>query len=307
MCDKILDFTAIQRILPHRYPALLVDRAVIENQNRCVGIKNLSINEEFFQGHFPGHPIFPGVLQVEAMGQVAEIAVGAKLAPKANERVYIKSVSGVKFRRPNNPGDRMLIEVDVNDIENREASVKAVTKNQAGVTCQAKLVMAVQEKTTPSAMPLPYGEFDKTEDSLMDVNEIMSLIPHRYPFLLVDYIVKCEDETVTAVKNVTGNEPFCQGHLPGYPVLPGAIQSEIVAQAGCVLMLSQEHNKGKIAYFMSIIKAEYIHPIVPGDQLVIEVTLPSGGSTKFGKGIGTIRVDGRVVSKTEMSFALIDP
>ncbi|OGV37466.1 MAG: hypothetical protein A2X48_18760 [Lentisphaerae bacterium GWF2_49_21] len=139
----------------------------------------------------------------------------------------------------------------------------------------------------------------------MDVMKIMSIIPHRYPFLLVDYIVSVNGPHVIAIKNVTGNEPFFHGHSPDYSVLPGAVQAEIIAQSGCVMVLSKPENKGKIAYFMAIDNAEYFHPVTPGDQLRIEVDVPEG-SSRFGRGEGFIYVEDKLVSKSEITFGVID-
>lgn len=306
MESKVLDIMAIKEILPYRYPMLLVDRVKFESEDKVIGLKNLSLNEEFFQGHFPNHPIFPGVLQVEAMEQVAELAVKERLAPTSDQDLYMKSLSRVKFRKPNNPGDRMIINVEVKKIENGEAEVSASTTNKSGVTCQANMVLALRPKTRPSSIPEEFTECDKSSEIKMDINGIMGLIPHRYPFLLVDYIVSAEGENVVAIKNVTYNEPYFQGYKKGYPVMPGAIQSEIIAQAGCVLMLSREENKGKIAYFMSIDRAVFHHPVFPGDQLILEVVLPVGTS-RFGQGKGHIRVGDTIVSETDMKFALVEP
>ena len=100
-------------VLPHRYPFLMVDRIVsFEGDNKCVGAKSVSINEPFFQGHFPGHPVMPGVLQVEAMAQVASILL-RKQYPVLNGIGYFMSADDVKFRKPVVPGDMLLIEAEL--------------------------------------------------------------------------------------------------------------------------------------------------------------------------------------------------
>jgi len=140
----------------------------------------------------------------------------------------------------------------------------------------------------------------------MDVNKVMSVIPHRYPFLFVDYIHSSEGSHVTAVKNMTCAEPLFRRYKDGFMVLANSMQPEIVAQAGCVYMLSNEASKGKIAYFMAIEKSEFLHPVFPGDQLVCEVEIPDNKS-RFGKGEGFIKVEDKIVSKTTMTFAIVDP
>ena len=116
----------------------------------------------------------------------------------------------------------------------------------------------------------------------MDVNEIMELLPHRYPFLFVDKVTYLEPEKkIIAVKNVTMNEPFFQGHFPGAPVMPGVLIIEAMAQTGGILLLKSSGKKvdqDKLVYFMSIDKAKFRNPVVPGDQLRFEVTVLRAGS-----------------------------
>ncbi len=305
MIGKTICSERVKEILPYRYPMLLLDRIHFESENVIVGLKNVTFNEEFFQGHFPGHPIMPGVLQVEAMQQVAEIAVKDRLNPGNDGEIYVKSLRKVKFRKPAVPGDRLMIRVEVKKISSTEAEVYAENKSNSGVTCQASLTLAVRSREYSCTMPA-FNTSDKGNEIFMDVNKIMSIIPHRYPFLLVDYIISFEGSHVTAVKNTSINEPIFHGYSPDYAVLPGAIQSEIIAQSGCVAKLSRPENKGKIAYFMSIDESEYYHPVFPGDQLKIEVELPEGNS-RFGRGEGFITVEDKTISKTVMTFAVVDP
>jgi len=108
-----MDVNAIMKILPHRFPFLLVDRIVeLEHGKRCVGIKNVSINEPFFPGHFPGHPVMPGVLIVEAMAQVAGIMAYLASDDETKKKVsYFMAIDSAKFRKPVLPGDQLRIEI----------------------------------------------------------------------------------------------------------------------------------------------------------------------------------------------------
>lgn len=140
----------------------------------------------------------------------------------------------------------------------------------------------------------------------MDINEIMQVIPHRYPFLLVDRILELEPgKKAVGIKNVSGNEPFFQGHFPGYPVMPGVLIIEALAQAGAVAVLSMPEMENKLALFAGIDGARFRRQVVPGDQLRLEVEI-----LKFkgplGKGRGVATVDGKLAAEAELVFALQD-
>jgi len=112
--EALLDITQIEAILPHRYPFLLVDRIIeYEPGKRVVGIKNVSINEPFFQGHFPGAPVMPGVLIVESMAQTAGVLMLASLPDRQSKLVFFTGIDGAKFRKPVIPGDQLRLELDV--------------------------------------------------------------------------------------------------------------------------------------------------------------------------------------------------
>lgn len=138
----------------------------------------------------------------------------------------------------------------------------------------------------------------------MDIQEIKNTIPHRYPFLLVDKVTDMEEgKRVTAIKNVTANEPFFQGHFPDYPVMPGVLIVEALAQTGAIAVLGIEENKGKIGFLAGIDKCRFKHQVKPGDQLELNVEIIRVKGP-IGKGKGTATVNGKVACEAEITFAI---
>lgn len=140
--------------------------------------------------------------------------------------------------------------------------------------------------------------------SVMNIQQIKEIIPHRYPMLLIDRIEELEaGQKVVAKKNVTINEPFFQGHFPHEPVMPGVLIVEAMAQAGAVALLSLPDFKGKTAYFGGIDKAKFRQKVTPGDTLMLEVEiLKVRANAGMGKGIA--RVDGKKVAEAELTFMI---
>ncbi|WP_124728465.1 3-hydroxyacyl-ACP dehydratase FabZ [Staphylospora marina] len=138
----------------------------------------------------------------------------------------------------------------------------------------------------------------------MDVVKIQEIIPHRYPFLLVDRIVEMEPgKRAVGLKNVTINEPFFQGHFPRYPVMPGVLIIEALAQVGAVAVLGMEENRGKLAFFAGIDKVRFRDQVKPGDVLTLEVEMTRVRGS-IGKGRGVARVGEKIVAEGELMFAL---
>lgn len=137
----------------------------------------------------------------------------------------------------------------------------------------------------------------------LTVTDILKILPHRYPFALVDRIIGFEkgDETIVGIKNLTFNELFFQGHFPDNPVMPGVLQLEAMAQVAGVLLNSRDGQEGKVAFFMSINNAKFRRPVIPGDQLRMEVTVErmrSRMASVKAKGF----VDGELVSEADLMF-----
>ncbi len=140
---------------------------------------------------------------------------------------------------------------------------------------------------------------------MIDIETIQKILPHRYPLLLVDRILSTGENSVVGIKNVTTNEPFFQGHFPGHPVMPGVLIIESMAQVAGVFILSKLKREGFIPFFLGIDAARFRKPVVPGDQLVTEITILQA-RPKICKVKAVGKVDGNVVAEGELLFAVTD-
>jgi len=142
-----IGITEILRILPHRYPFLLVDRILeVEKGKRIVGIKNVTYNEEFFQGHFPGNPVMPGVLILEAMAQVAAIGLFGVVPDHEKKLLYLSGVDRCKFRRPVLPGDQLRIEAEIVQLRSRACRCKAAATVGGALCAEAELLSTLVDR-----------------------------------------------------------------------------------------------------------------------------------------------------------------
>ncbi|MEI8176661.1 MAG: 3-hydroxyacyl-ACP dehydratase FabZ [Candidatus Omnitrophota bacterium] len=145
----------------------------------------------------------------------------------------------------------------------------------------------------------------KVSGGELDINVIKRILPHRYPFLLVDRILTIDGMHIVGIKNVSANEEFFQGHFPGRPIMPGVLVIEAMAQVAGVLMLAKDENFGKLAYFTGINNVRFRKTVVPGDQLVFDVQIVRVRS-RLGQAKGQAKVDGVVVCEADLMFALVD-
>lgn len=174
------------------------------------------------------------------------------------------------------------------------------------LTQMNKPIRAAQAFGPPPAEPAGNGaakEISTTKQIVMNTEQIMQLLPHRYPMMMIDCITKLEETRIEAIKNVTVNEPYFQGHFPGHPIMPGVLQLEAMAQAAGLLMMKFAGTGRQLAYFMAAEDVKWRKPVLPGDVLVIEIELMKTRG-KICKAKGVCKVDGEVVSEAQVTFML---
>jgi UDP-3-O-[3-hydroxymyristoyl] N-acetylglucosamine deacetylase/3-hydroxyacyl-[acyl-carrier-protein] dehydratase len=199
----------------------------------------------------------------------------------------------------------------VGDITLLGAPLKAhIVATRPGHAINAELTKALaakleERKKGPKKKPRP--AMVMPGETALDIRRILDTLPHRYPFIMVDRVVEfVGDDALVAIKNVSINEPFFQGHFPGNPVMPGVLQLEAMAQAAGVLMLRRGSVEGKTTLFMSADKVKFRKPVRPGDQLIINAKLLKARGLKLASAEVTCTVDGQVVSSAELMFAIVD-
>lgn len=192
------------------------------------------------------------------------------------------------------------------DISLLGAAIKGkIIAIKSGHSLNLKLLQKIQQqKIKYDAGSISCGYIPKDGEPI-DAAAIMKILPHRYPFLLVDKIISLEKgKRAVGIKNITVNEHFFVGHFPGKPVMPGVLIIEAMAQVGGVMMLSPEENRGKLAFFMAANEVKFRKPVLPGDQLMIEVMVGKIKS-RTGKVFAKAYVEGKVVTEGELMFALV--
>jgi UDP-3-O-[3-hydroxymyristoyl] N-acetylglucosamine deacetylase / 3-hydroxyacyl-[acyl-carrier-protein] dehydratase len=179
----------------------------------------------------------------------------------------------------------------------------------ANIKLAQKIKKFVLEKGTVAPVPArrkPVNLDVTDKNKILDINDIQKVLPHRYPFLFVDKIIIVEEEKkAVGIKNLTVNEDFFNGHFPGHPIMPGVLIIEAMAQTSCFLVLRKPELSNKLAYFMLIEGAKFRRPVLPGDQLKLEVELVKAKS-KTGTVQGKAFVDETLVAEAEFTFSLVD-
>ena len=186
-----------------------------------------------------------------------------------------------------------------------------IVATRPGHAVNAELTKILFEKYTAwqkggkkAAKPAP-TKAEIAAETTLDIRRVLDTLPHRYPFVMLDRVVELTEDTLTAIKNITFNEPFFQGHYPGNPVMPGVLQVEAMAQAAGILMIRRSTMEGKTALFMSCDKVKWRKPVRPGDQLLVKVKLTKVRGT-IACAEGECSVNGQAVCSGDLMFMTVD-
>jgi 3-hydroxymyristoyl/3-hydroxydecanoyl-(acyl carrier protein) dehydratase len=305
---NIIGYDKVVEQVPEGPPLLMLDRVELDEDGVSArASKACSIGEAFFQGHFPNQPILPGVLQIAAMTQLSSLLL-MKGESRPDLVPWLANVKRVKFRKPVNPGDLMVVESTITEDQgNGKLVFQTATRVGDDVCCSGHLTMARAKRAELVGQLKPLVSaihaFDLPDDvPTADAAAILDMIPHRFPFMFVDKVMLPERERAIGIKNISGNEWFFRHAV--VPVLPLCFQLEIAAQIACASTLSLPENKDKLGFFMSIDEGEYLYPVTPGDQLVFDVRPKPRG--RFGIAEAEGYVGERLVSRGIVKFAIVD-
>jgi len=251
------------------------------------------INEENFIREIAPSRTFGFVREVEKLKEKKLVQGGSlKNAVLIDDKGVINK-EGLRF--PNEPVRHKIMDL-IGDLYLLGRPIKAhVIAVKAGHLFHVRLAQKLEEI------------IEKKEDKgfCLNIRDIERILPHRYPFLLVDKILSLSDDEIVGVKNITVNEPFFSGHFPGHPVVPAALIIEAMAQVAGVYLLNKSENQGKLAYFAGIDKARFRRPVVPGDQLITKVKILTF-KKKTGKVEAVGTVNEKIVAQANFLFSLVE-
>lgn len=250
-----------------------------------------SINEKTFTQEIAPSRTFGFMEEVESLRERGLIQGGSLENAVVIDEKGIINKEGLRF--PNEPVRHKILDL-IGDLYLLGGPIQAhIIAVKSGHSFNVRLIQKLGRKLM------------SRKKGLLNIDDIERILPHRYPFLLVDRILELGDKEIVGIKNITINEPYFAGHFPGHPVVPAALIIETMAQVAGAYLLSKSENQGKLAYFAGIDKARFRKPVVPGDQLITRVKILNL-RRNVGKAHATSSVAGELVAEAEFLFSLAE-
>lgn len=308
---KKYNFQQLSHVLDSGAPMLMLDMAQLSDDgNSAVGRKVVSMSEGVFQGHFPGQPILPGVLQVAAMTQLSRLIFKETLQDMGGTEIVLSHIKRVKFRKPVLPGMVVTVEsklLDRNVDGDVEFQVSCTTEQ--GLASAGTLILSRvnssdfdRPRNLTAARPNPFAETIASMQAFDSV-QMMQALPHRVPFLLIDrgYGIGGESPDIYGYKNLSGNDMMLSGSSGVYPF---PLMIEAGAQLGCAHILSKPGNAGKLGIFLCIDEAHFYSHAMIGDQLVIHAQCDGCG--RASSATGEMWVEDMKIADCKLKFIIMD-
>lgn len=279
-----------KRLIVLPYPGLKITYTVdFPDSSIKSQFAEFAVDEKVFIQEIAPSRTFGFVEEIEELRKKGLIKGGSLENAVVIDKDGILNKEGLRF--PNEPVRHKILDL-IGDLYLLGRPIQAhIVAVKSGHLFNVKLIKKLEELKNKKRV-------------LLNINDIEKVLPHRYPFLLVDRILEQGEKEIVGMKNITINEPYFAGHFPGNPVVPAALIIEAMAQVAGVYLLSESKNRGKLAYFAGINKARFRKPVVPGDQLITRVKVLNLRSS-FGKVQATSSVDGKIVAEAEFLFSLV--
>lgn len=308
---KTYNFQQLSGVLESGAPLLMLDMAQLsEDGTSAIARKAVSMSEAVFQGHFPGQPILPGVLQVAAMTQLSRLIFRESLPGMGGTEIVLRHIKRVKFRKPVLPGMVMTIEAKlVERTVDGEAEFQVSCTTAQGLSSAGTLVLARvnssdfdRPRSLTESRPNPFADAIAALPAFNSV-QMMKALPHRPPFLLIDsgFGIGGEDPDIYGYKNLSGNDMMLSKNTGVYPF---PLMIEAGAQLGCAHILSKPGNAGKLGIFLCIDEAHFYSHAMIGDQMVIHAHCDVGG--RAGSATGEMWVEDLKVADCSLKFVIMD-
>jgi UDP-3-O-[3-hydroxymyristoyl] N-acetylglucosamine deacetylase/3-hydroxyacyl-[acyl-carrier-protein] dehydratase len=253
-----------------------------------------------------GGDINNAIVVVDKEVSASQVEKISKVFHKQDVQISPEGIlNNLELRFPNEPARHKLLDV-VGDLALVGLPFKAhIIANRPGHASNVKFAKKIKEHIKKFKNRLEVPKYDPTKAPVIDIQEIEKILPHRYPFLLVDKIMELTDTVVIAIKNVTFNEPYFQGHFPGNPVMPGVLQVEALAQAGGLLAIPRNTEEKFDTYFLKIDNCKFKQKVVPGDTLILKMELLQPIRRGIVEMKGTIFVGDKLVTEATLVAQIV--